>query len=87
MIEICKFCNSSLKDKYSLKKHLIRNKKCIKSRENKNEMTEIEKLQEEINNKNKIIFDLQNKLQKNQQFFSDNKIILQKLQMIMSTLI
>lgn len=84
MIEICKFCNSSLKDKYSLKKHLIRNKKCIKSRENKNE---IDKLQEEINNKNKIIFDLQNKLQKNQQFFSDNKIILQKLQMIMSTLI
>jgi len=30
--EICKFCKSSVKDKYTLKNHLLRNKKCLKIR-------------------------------------------------------
>jgi len=30
--EICQFCNSSVKDKYSLKNHLNRNKSCLKIR-------------------------------------------------------
>ena len=30
--EICEFCKLSVKDKYSLKNHLIRNKKCLKLR-------------------------------------------------------
>ena len=32
LIEICEFCNSSVKNKYNLKNHLIRNKKCLKLR-------------------------------------------------------
>jgi hypothetical protein len=31
-IEICQFCNSSLKDKYALKSHLLKNKNCLKTR-------------------------------------------------------
>ena len=30
--EICQFCNSSLKDKYALKSHLLKNKTCLKLR-------------------------------------------------------
>ena len=28
----CQFCNTSVKDKYSLKNHLVRNKTCLKIR-------------------------------------------------------
>ena len=30
--EICQFCKSSLKDKYALKSHLLKNKNCLKTR-------------------------------------------------------
>ena len=44
-IEICQFCNSSLKDKYALKSHLLKNKNCLKTRG----LSLQTKLKEEIN--------------------------------------
>ncbi len=30
--EVCQFCNLSVKDKYTLKTHLLKNKRCLKNR-------------------------------------------------------
>ena len=106
--EICQFCDTSIKDKYALKTHLLKNKKCLKIRglsldtkficdgckhifpsninlivhtegckeyvilKVREEYTEkINKLQQEIVDKNKALFDAHNQIDKLQKMLEN----------------